>query len=158
MLDEKLIVPQAKAKNNIEILTELANCLQTNGYVTDNYLEFLLKREKEFPTGLYLEKCKYNIAIPHSEPEYVIRSGIAIATLENPVEFQRMDFPDKKVSVSIIIMLAVNQSVQHIELMAQLIAMIQRDALIENILHTHDTKELLDLFNKELKKGGREIG
>ncbi len=155
MFDEKLIMPREKAGNNIEILTKLADRFLVNGYVTEKYLEFLLKREREFPTGLYLEKCKFNIAIPHSEPEYVIRSGIAIATLENPIDFQRMDCPDKKVPVSIIFMLAVNQSVQHIELMAQLISMIQSDSLINAILKSRETKDLLDLFNKELKKGGK---
>ncbi len=75
----------------------------------------LLEREEEFPTGLQIGDI--NVAVPHADHIYVKESEIILCTLENPVEFQRMDNPEKEVKVSIIILMAINNPDTHIEVL-----------------------------------------
>ena len=55
-----------------------AQQLEKMGYVNENYLNGLIAREREFPTGLI---TKYlNIALPHSECEYVEKPFVLLCS------------------------------------------------------------------------------
>ena len=79
--------------------------LFTKEEVTDDFLEALLLREKQNPTGLPV--YPYGVAIPHPEPDVVVRPSIALVTLVDPVPFKMMGSPDEQVLVSIVIALAI---------------------------------------------------
>ncbi len=81
------------------------------------------------PTGLPLER-EDNVAVPHTDPEHVIKAGIAFATLTSPVQFANMEDPEEAVPVGYVFLLAINDKDKQIETLQQIMATIQdADAL-----------------------------
>ena len=72
-----------------------------HGFARRDLVESILAREKEFPTGI---NTNVPFAIPHTNPEFTIRKGIAVATLKRPVTFCEMGNPDRSLDVSIVLM------------------------------------------------------
>jgi PTS system galactitol-specific IIA component len=142
--------------NNGVILTNLdASCkedvfkalheeLYKNGNVKESFYEGIVKRENEFPTGLALSN--YNVAIPHTDAQHIINSCIAVATLKNPVIFQCMEDESKSIEVSVVLMLAMGDAHGHIKMLQKLVALIQNDSFLENILKAKDKNEILNLI------------
>ena len=66
---------------DVKIKKKLFNSCPTirkMGYVNENYLNGLIARERKFPTGLI---TKYlNIALPHSECEYVEKPFVLLCS------------------------------------------------------------------------------
>jgi PTS system galactitol-specific IIA component len=142
--------------NNGVILTSLdASCkedvfkslheeLYKNGNVKESFYDGLVKRENEFPTGLALSN--YNVAIPHTDAQHIIKSCIAVATLKTPVIFQCMEDESKSIEVSVVFMLAMGDSHGHIKMLQKLVALIQNDSFLENVLKAKDKNEILNLI------------
>jgi PTS system galactitol-specific IIA component len=118
--------------------------LYENGFVKESYLEAIKKREKNFPTGLQLNR--YNVAIPHTDPEHVVKPAIAIATLKNPVIFKNMANPLEDVEVSLVFMIALNESHSQVEMLQQLIQLIQNDVLLEKIIREDGGDEIIEII------------
>ena len=58
------------------------------GYVRDGFLEALEKRESLYPTALPGTTC--DIAVPHTDPEFIIKPFIAVVTCQKGVPFIQM--------------------------------------------------------------------
>ncbi|MFX0173874.1 MAG: PTS sugar transporter subunit IIA [Candidatus Hodarchaeota archaeon] len=102
----EIFVKKSSAKNKLEVIHELVEYLCKIGYVKDTYEKAIQFRELDFPTGLELQGS-YNVAIPHAETEHVIRPAIALAILENSIEWESMEDPDENISVHLVFLLAI---------------------------------------------------
>lgn len=102
----EIFVKKSSAKNKLEIIHELVEYLCKIGYVKDTYEKAIHVRELDFPTGLELQGS-YNVAIPHAETEHVIRPAIALAILEDSIEWESMEDPDENISVHLVFLLAI---------------------------------------------------
>ncbi len=98
MIEKKIIKLKAKnLKDSKEVLSYLADCLIEEKMVKPSFKNAVLERENSYPTGLQFEG--YAIALPHTDSEHVIKSQIAIMTLEKPVKFIEMASTDKEIDV-----------------------------------------------------------
>lgn len=91
-----------------EILKNIYDQLLKNGYVKGDFLEHIIEREHKFPTGLNLSTLGDNlpnIAVPHTEGEFVNISLIVPVALKNPVIFHNMIKPGEELEVSFLFML-----------------------------------------------------
>ncbi|KAB2656347.1 PTS sugar transporter subunit IIA [Brucella tritici] len=128
-LDPQAIELQSEAKTNEEIIRILAGKLEKLGYVKPSYADAVVSRELSMPTGLPLER-EENVAVPHTDPEHVIRAGIAFATLKSPIHFANMEDPEEAVPVGYVFLLAIDDKDKQIETLQQIMATIQdADAL-----------------------------
>jgi transcriptional regulator with AAA-type ATPase domain/transcriptional regulatory protein LevR len=87
---EELIIPRASYSTKDQVMEALANLLIKHGYVKESFLLGLYQREQQSPT-----KFSNGIAIPHTYSDYVIKSAIAVATLEKPVKWDNDYYADK---------------------------------------------------------------
>lgn len=110
------------------------------GMVTDEFQVNVINREKNFPTGIQLEK--YGIAIPHTDAQYVKDEFIAVTTFKEPVKFSSMEDMNAKVDVKIAFMLGLNQPHAQLEVLQQLMGLFQDEAKISNLLSAKSTEEL----------------
>jgi galactitol PTS system EIIA component len=85
------------------VIKYLCERLTEQGYITDDYLDEVLKRERIYPTGL--STIPYACAVPHANPIGVNKTGIALAVLKNPVMFCSMDDPKKELNVHLIFLM-----------------------------------------------------
>ena len=88
VINKSLMIVQSKASSKKEILIELSNLLEKEGYVknSEEFLKDVYLREEEGITGI-----GSNIAIPHGKSDAVIKTTVAIATLEDEIYWETLD-------------------------------------------------------------------
>lgn len=137
-----LVFKDLEFKDNTEALRFLSTKLWEKGYVKKDYEKAILDREKDYPTAL--PSIDVKIAIPHADHKLVNKASLAVGVLKNPVEFRSMDDPDKKLNVSIIIMLALSEPHGHIEMLQKIVKLIQNSELLKQIVKASSDEEILD--------------
>ena len=143
-----LVLPCLKASDASESIRALGTLLHRGGYVRDTFVQAVLEREKVFPTGL--PTAEIQVAIPHADVEHVVRPGIAIGVLEEPVEFGEMGSEDRKVQVKIVFVLAVKQSETLVLLLKNLVGMFQDVDLLHRIVAAGDAAQIAAIFGDRL--------
>lgn len=148
MISNELVLLQEDLKNSDEVLDRLAKHLFSLGYVKESFIKAVKDREIEFATGLPTEG--YGIAIPHADIEHVNDPCICVATLKNPVDFRMMSDHDQIIHVSIVVMLALKEGHQHMELLSKLIGFIQDPEILEVIYKSNSPEEIAQIINNVL--------
>ena len=72
-----------EARDRFELFEKLGAVLKEKGYIADTWLEAIEARERDYPTGLAFENI--SVAIPHVDPEHLIKPYIAIVKPKEPV-------------------------------------------------------------------------
>ncbi|MDU2829258.1 MAG: PTS sugar transporter subunit IIA [Anaerococcus sp.] len=151
MIENKIIkLKEGNLKNSKEVLSYLADCLIEEKIVKQSFKEAILEREDSYPTGLQFDG--YGIALPHTDSEHVIKSQIAIMTLEKPVKFVEMATSDKEIDVKTIFMLALKDSNQHIKILQKVMELLQDREDMTKIESFDDSKENVEKLIEILEK------
>lgn len=150
LITADLIRLAAKVKDEQAAMAVLGAILIKNGYISEGYIKDVVKREKEFPTGITLAGS--GIAIPHATPAGNVRqNGIAILQLAQPIVFHSMENAEDVVSVDIVFMLALKDSDQHIAMLQKLFGLFQMDRVMRILQNTTDKEELRNTVLENLK-------
>ncbi len=134
------------AANAAEIITHLGNRLYEAGYVRDSFVAAALAREQELPTGLPLAG-QVNAAIPHTDIEHVLKAGLALATLAEPVTFQNMAIPAEAVPVQLVFLLALDQPKAQIEMLQEIASLLQQPAVVARLMEAHDFEDVKTILS-----------
>ena len=102
--DMIFIEPPIQKLERDSIIDFLSEKLAEKGFTTSAYLNEVLKREAEHPTGLPTKP--YGCAVPHANPIGVKKTGIALAVLRDPIQFFCMDKPKKVLDVHLIFLMS----------------------------------------------------
>lgn len=143
--DKKLLLLQEDASEKQELLKKMATKLYDAHCVTESYMEGILEREEEYPTGLEINGI--GIAIPHTDTNKVLKSQICLASLKKPIDFKDMVDKTKKIEVNIIFMLAMKESNQQIELLQNIMKLFQNEKTVQKILNSTNEEEVLELLH-----------
>ncbi len=134
---------------NVNVFTEeeafeiVANRLSGLGMVNDNYLKGITTREKEFPTGLITQHL--NIALPHSDPEYVNKPFIFIARLENDVTCKQMG-DNQEMSVKDLFFLGIKNGKEQVGLLQAIMNLFMNETFVEQYRLAESPEEVYKLF------------
>lgn len=134
-----LSLMRPRALSAADVLRAVADQALEQGFVRDTFGDALLAREKEFPTGL---PTPLPVAIPHTDPEHVLRPALAAVLLDPPVEFGEMGGADRTVAVRLAVVLMVTDPGSQVGLLSRLI-MALRQPDLEATLAGADTPEAL---------------
>jgi PTS system galactitol-specific IIA component len=115
------------------VLETLAGRLYQAGFVHESFTDAALQREAQMPTGLPLEG-KYNAAIPHTDIQHVIKPALALATLQEPVNFQNMIEPETAVPVQLVILMALEQAKTQVEMLQEIAGVLQDAETLEKLM------------------------
>lgn len=143
---ENLILLNNEFQSSTRALEELAQQFVANKVAKNDFIDNILEREKNFPTGLELEK--YGVAIPHTDSKYVLEDQIGIMTLNKPVLFKNMADANLSVEVNLIFMLGLKQSDKQPLLLQKLMEMFQDSHTMESIKTANSVEEVKELINK----------
>jgi galactitol PTS system EIIA component len=144
LLDEELIFLKLKFNSKEQLLDWIGNELIEKGYVMQGYEKALLEREALYPTGLATNSC--GVAIPHAEPSFVLEERIAIGILEDEIAFGNMGALDEEVLVSVVFLLALKHSSQHLEVLQAVTSLFQNESFMRNIQKAETKEDVLELF------------
>lgn len=146
-IDKDLIMVGLHVETKEEALEKMGRQLFEQGYVTEEFIPSVLKREQEYPTGL--PTLPYAIAIPHTDSDKVIEPKIAIATLKETVPFSVMGNSNMEVDVKIIFMLALDSPDKQLETLKKLTGIFQNKEAVEkfgNVQNVKECEKLLQSF------------
>ncbi len=107
-----------------EVIGILADHLLKSDAVRPSYADAVRARERMMPTGLPVGG-DFAVAVPHTDPEHVLASGIAMATLSEPVMFGSMEDPDTELPVRIVFALALRSKDEQIEMLTAIGRLLQ---------------------------------
>lgn len=141
------------ARDANEVIGQLADHLLSRGKVRSSYRGAVEERERTMPTGLPLEDG-LAVAVPHTDPEHVIASGAAVATLKEPVTFRSMDDPDKELPVRLVFMLALHSKEQQLEMLSAIGGLIQDNKTLQSLCEAQDSGQIYADIDRYLKLGG----
>lgn len=144
-LDPGAIILGVKAATDQDVIRILAERLQSLGYVKPSFSGAVLAREAELPTGLPLGSDN-NVAVPHTDPEHVLRPGLAFATLAEPVLFSNMENPDEQLRVSVVFLMALNDKDKQIEMLQEIAGTIQSPEIIAALIRSKSVEDVSRLL------------
>ena len=121
----------------------LADKLKALDYVNDDYYDNVIRREKNFPTGL---PTVIPIALCHTEREFVKQSALAVGTLKHPIEFQEMGAPERNVKAEIIFLLALNDPKDQVPWLRKMMTVFKSKEVMDQIKFSKNNKELADVM------------
>ena len=139
-LNDNLIFHNLKAYDNIEVLQLMGDAMIQEGYGEEGFTEAVLKREKDYPTGLDVNGI--GVAIPHTDAEHVKKEGISI---------DAMGEEDCRIPVKIVIMFTVAGKDKHIDRLLQVLDMIKDEEILQGLLDAKNKKEIRTVIQKREK-------
>jgi PTS system galactitol-specific IIA component len=140
MIEKELSLARLEARTAEDVIRALAQRLHARGAVKDGFEAAALLRERRSPTGLPFPGVA--VALPHAEPEHVIESAIAIATLAAPVRFRQMGDPRTELDVSIVVMPALSAKEHAAAGLTRLIELLQDPSRRATLVAAEDADAL----------------
>lgn len=131
-----------------DVINHLGDLLLKNNYIKKEYIVDVLNREENFPTGLELKNM--GIAIPHANPNNVLRNGISILKLKNPVKFSNME-TENDVYANMAFMLALKDPNDHLKMLQSLFIMFQQEDVMDELAGTSSKEEIRSIVLNNLK-------
>lgn len=131
MLDLDLVVLDLQAANATEVITKLGGLMQEKDYVKASYVDAVISREQNLPTGLAIGD--FYVAIPHTDSNHVNQSNVALAALAEPVTFHSMINPQDALPVELVFLLAIKDPNQQVQLLKSLMSVFQNKELLMSI-------------------------
>ncbi|XKM13556.1 PTS sugar transporter subunit IIA [Orbaceae bacterium ac157xtp] len=142
--DQKLCFFHVDETDQEQILTMMANKMHEIGVVKNSYLNGILKREKEYPTGLLINE--FGFALPHTDSIHVNESQICFCSLKQPIIFNNMVDQNQKVPVRFIFMLAMKQPHEQLENLQNLIALFQSEKYVNELLDCRTVENFIRIL------------
>lgn len=135
------------AKDSRDIFTKVGKKLFEKGLVNEEFINAIIKRESEYPTGLDLsivdsESIIPNVAIPHTESKYCKAKNIVIVKLKNEVIFNNMISPADKLEVKFLFMILNNEKEVQSNLLGSLMNFFTKKENLITLSKLEDTEEI----------------
>lgn len=141
ILDPKCVRLNLQAANKTDALNKMVDLLAAGGKVLDRekLASVIFEREKLMSTGIGNE-----VALPHGKTDAVDSSMIAVATLEDPIEFDSLD--DKPVSIIILLVGTEANVGMHLRLLSRISRMVGSDQFRASLLNAKSVDDVIMLF------------
>lgn len=144
VLKKERIALDLEAKSKEEALAALTELLYKSGVLADRdgFMKDVLGREEVSTTGI-----GNGIAIPHGKSANVSETSVAVAKLNNEVEWQSVD--DKP--VKFIVLLAVNENDRtgvHVKLLSQMARKLASEETCKRLLEAKSGEEIVNIFSE----------
>ena len=132
------------AATDLEAIEILAKNLVAAGAVKESFIPAIIKREREYCTGLLFDDM--GIAIPHTDAEHVNEASVAIGVLKNPIMFQSMGMPDIPCKVEMLFMLAIKEPHSQLKFLQTLMQTFQTPGRLTALKACKTAQEATELF------------
>lgn len=144
LFDQDLILTNLDCTTKYEFFDEISCFLQEKGYVTDGFKEAIVKREEKYPTGLRTQT--YHVAIPHTDPENIIKPFIAMVRPKHQIEFIEMATDDQTVNAQLIFVLGLKKADNQAPLLQKLIDMFMNKEVMDKLLVETEKTQILSIL------------
>lgn len=145
LLHEDTTIVGLECADALQAIEALGKLLKDQGFVEDGYVEDVIARERTFPTGLPSDP--YPVALPHADPDHVVRTGLALAILKEPVAFAEMGSDgSRSVNVRIVLMMAIKEQKNQVELLRTIVQALQSPDMLAKLIAAKQPAEAVRTF------------
>lgn len=119
--------------------------------VKQGYLEALMEREKNYPTGIDLTAVSQefpNIAIPHTESMYCNATKVIVIKLERDIVSKDMMNPDKDLNVKYLFMILNKDGGEQSNILAKIMEFATNKENISMLAASDSLDSIYDVVNK----------
>jgi len=142
-------------KEDFVSLDQAFKCLSKifleRGLVKQGYLEALMEREKNYPTGIDLTAVSQefpNIAIPHTESMYCNATKVIVIKLERDIVSKDMMNPDKDLNVKYLFMILNKDGGEQSNILAKIMEFATNKENISMLAASDSLDSIYDVVNK----------
>lgn len=148
VINKDLLNLNLKANTKEDVIFALCEGLEKNGRVSNakEFYEVVLEREKIGETGI-----GNNLAIPHGESDVVNTASVAVAIVEEPVEWESLDDTPAKL-VFLIASPKNNKDISHLTMLSQLASTLAYEEVVRSLISIQDKDEFMEKFSGYVKK------
>ncbi|MBX8935509.1 fructose PTS transporter subunit IIA [Enterococcus hulanensis] len=144
VIHEELLKVRSVATTKTEVINELGELLQEKGFINSasEFIKDVYLREEEGETGI-----GQGVAIPHGKSTAVLETTVAIAVLEQEIEWETLDGE----GVKVVIMFAVKDSdvnTTHVLLLQQVAILLANNTFIEAVKNVESADALYKLITE----------
>jgi len=139
-------MPELEAENATQALERIARHGDQFRLFKPTWLDAVIKREVEFPTGL---PTMIPVAIPHTDSIHVNADGVGFFKLTKPIEFGEMGSLDDKVQVKMIFPLLITNPAEQVDLLMAVITALQNPEFLNALDASKTAEEIVSIFRKE---------
>lgn len=148
-IDSSLVNIGIAAASCQELIAAMGTMLLEKGFVKPSYIQALLDREQEFPTGI--AAAGVGVAIPHSDASHVLQTTTAVWVLKEPVPFHVMGGAEEDIiAVSIVFMLAINNPQDHLAFLQRLLGLFANETIMGEIQRAGDPVAVARIINQAI--------
>lgn len=149
LFSNDLIHLDLQASNSEELYAKVYQILFDKGFVNNGYLKGISEREKQFPTGLITQHL--NIALPHSDCEYIEEAFVAIIRLENPITYYQMG-DNAEMEVKDLLFLGIKDPSKQVGLLSSLMNLFMNEAFVNDYKDVKTKEEMFKLVTKNMEE------
>lgn len=121
------------------LFAHVGSQLIAEGIVHDSYIDALVAREREYPTGLPIPG---GVAIPHTSPEHVIDNALVVVRPAPPLTFQEMGGgEDDTIEASLVIFLVLSSADDHLVTLQALMKALQDSSVRSELLASQSAEQ-----------------
>lgn len=144
--DKNFILIDAEFTNGSEVIKELGGRVLKKGLISAEFIDSVLAREVEFPTGL---EMAIPIAIPHIG-ENCYKSFLSLAVLKSNVLFKSMDGSGKQLPVKLVFLFGITNPEDQVVILKKFIFAFRNKVNAEKILQEKNPDKVINLLNSIL--------
>lgn len=158
MATEQLFYPEtvfsSQAKTKEEMFETVGKELLKQDLVTEDFCTKVIERENNYPTGMDLSPINpdyEDIAIPHTETDYVKTTRIVPIKFEQPITFHNMITPDDTVEARMAFMILNQDPEAQVNILAQIMDFINRLSAeeVSELFAMEDTEKIYRFLNEK---------
>lgn len=137
-----------------EYFQKIYQKLKQLNYIEGDYLNAIIEREKEYPTGL--QTPFFNVAIPHTEPQFIKKPFIYMIKLKTPIAFGQMGTTDTLIDVDCTFVLGMEKGADQLVILQNLMDMFSNEEVMNNIRMANEEQGFYQIvsnfFNTNIKE------
>jgi PTS system galactitol-specific IIA component len=145
MFTPELVLIDVEALDYADLFRKASYYLRQKGYVTESFFEALLKREKEYPTGLPTSGVK--VALPHTDMVHALRSGILVINLKKAVVFKEMGNNAIDIPVELVFLIVVHDSARQTDVLKNMVGMFADEPLLTRVKKARTPQKTVSLLS-----------
>lgn len=143
----ELVFFDFEASDRFDFFDKLGAELSAKGYIEDSWFEAIKMREKNYPTGLDCPSIK--VAIPHTDPEHLIKPYIAVIKPKQPIVFEGMAGMASEVPTELIVNLGVKAHEEsQVFVLQALMKIFLNEGAVKEILAQTTQQGMVDTITK----------
>lgn len=145
LFSENYIFLDIDAKTPDDVLGYVADRMYALDMVTSEFKEAVIAREKKYPTGL--PSPAIDIAVPHTDPQHVRKSFIAVVRTQNGIPFTEMSTTESSLDAHIMFILGFKNNKNQVKVLQVLVQEFIQGKKAKDFMNCKDKKSCLEILS-----------